>query len=53
MEFDLSKPQCYWFKKISEIPRGSRNEKAVSDFVVKFAEERNLKVKQDAGIHIC
>jgi len=52
MEFDLSKPQCYWFKKISEIPRGSRNEKAVSDFVVKFAEERNLKVKQDAAWNV-
>ncbi len=52
MDFDVSKPQCCWFKKISEIPRGSRNEKAVSDFVVKFAEERHLAVKQDAAWNV-
>ncbi len=34
MEFDLQKRQCYWFDEISKIPRGSRSEKAISDFVV-------------------
>lgn len=47
MEFDLSKRQNYWFNEISRIPRGSRNEKAVSDFVVSFAKEHGLSCKQD------
>ncbi len=36
-----------FFKEISKIPRASFNEKAVSDYVVEFAKERNLKVLQD------
>ncbi len=36
-----------WFEAISEIPRASGNEKAVSDFVVEFARERGLPVWQD------
>ncbi len=37
----------YYFEEISRIPRGSGNTKAVSDYCVQFAKERNLWVKQD------
>lgn len=36
-----------YFKEISKIPRGSGNEKAISDYMVKFAEGLGLRVKQD------
>lgn len=45
---DLRKEKIFeYFFKISEIPRGSGNEKAISDFLVDFAKERNLYVCQD------
>ena len=47
MEFDLNKRQCFFFNAISQIPRGSRNEKAISDYIVSFAKERGLAYKQD------
>ena len=47
MEFDLSKKYNYYFKQISDIPRGSRNEKAVSDYVVEFAKEHGYDYIQD------
>lgn len=47
MEFDLNKRHCFYFKELANIPRGSRNEKAVSDYVVAFAKQHNLTVKQD------
>lgn len=47
MDFDLNKKYCYYFNEISAIPRGSRNEKAVSDYVVEFAKARGLTYKQD------
>lgn len=37
----------YYFEEISKIPRGSGNTKAVSDYCVAFAKERNLYVRQD------
>lgn len=37
----------YYFKEISDIPRGSGNEKAISDYLVSFAKERDLKFVQD------
>lgn len=37
----------YYFEEISNIPRGSGNEKAISDYMVAFAKELNLEVKQD------
>ena len=37
----------HFFEEISAIPRGSGNEKAVSDYVVAFAWERGLWVHQD------
>lgn len=36
-----------FFKALNQIPRGSRNEKAASDFCVAFAKERNLEWYQD------
>lgn len=36
-----------YFEEISRIPRGIRAEKAVSDYVVSFAEARGLSVYQD------
>ena len=37
----------HWFAEISAVPRGSHNEKAISDFLVRFAKERSLEVYQD------
>ncbi len=41
-----------FFKEMNEIPRGSGNEKAVSDWLVKFAKDRNLEVKQDEALNV-
>jgi len=37
---------------MNEIPRGSGNEKAISDWLVKFAKEHNLQVIQDEALNI-
>lgn len=37
----------YFFEEISKIPRGSFNEKEISDYLVSFAKERNLSYTQD------
>jgi len=37
----------YYFEKISDIPRGSGNEKAVSDYIVAFAQDKGFYVYQD------
>lgn len=42
----------YFFEKINEIPRGSGNEKAVSDYIVNFAKERDLWVHQDEANNV-
>ncbi|MGL4361943.1 MAG: aminoacyl-histidine dipeptidase [Cellulosilyticaceae bacterium] len=42
----------YYFEQISKIPRGSGNEKAVSDYMVQFAKDNNLEVKQDEANNI-
>jgi len=36
-----------FFEEICSIPHGSRNEKAISDYLVKFAKDRGLKYIQD------
>ena len=41
-----------WFYKISQVPRGSGNERAISDFLVKFAKDRNLEVHQDKAMNV-
>ena len=40
------------FYELSRIPRESGNEKAVSDFLVNFAKERNLEVVQDEALYV-
>ncbi|MCI5839351.1 MAG: beta-Ala-His dipeptidase [Peptoniphilaceae bacterium] len=54
MEINQLEPKkvFYWFEQINNIPRGSGNEKGVSDFLVKFAEERNLEVSQDEALNV-
>jgi len=37
----------YYFEEISKIPRGSYHEKAISDYLVRFAKEREFTVYQD------
>lgn len=41
-----------FFKAMNEIPRGSGNEKAVSDWLVAFAKERDLEVIQDEALNV-
>lgn len=41
-----------YFEAISNIPRGSGNEKAISDYMVKFATDLGLEVKQDEVYNI-
>lgn len=38
----------HFFEDISAIPRGSSNEKAISDYLIAFAKERGLWYHQDA-----
>lgn len=45
-------PVFYHFAEISKIPRGSGNEKEISDFLVGFAKERNLEVIQDEALNV-
>ena len=37
----------YYFEQISKIPRASHNEKAVADYIVSFAKERDLYCYRD------
>ena len=39
-----------FFKAMNQIPRGSGNEKAVSDWLVAFAKARNLEVNRTVPI---
>ena len=41
-----------FFEAINQIPRGSGNEKGVSDYIVSFAKERNLWVYQDSANNV-
>ncbi|WP_040210699.1 aminoacyl-histidine dipeptidase [Clostridium polynesiense] len=42
----------HFFEEISNIPRGSGNEKEISDYLVKFAKERSLEVIQDEALNV-
>ena len=42
----------HYFSEISKIPRGSRKEKKISDWIVEFAKERNLEVIQDKALNV-
>ena len=56
MEYKITgyKPEklFHFFEEISAIPRGSGNEKGISDYLVKFAEERGLWVHQDEAHNV-
>lgn len=41
-----------YFEELSQIPRGSGNEKEVSDYLVAFAKEHNLEVIQDKALNV-
>ncbi|MDM5154972.1 aminoacyl-histidine dipeptidase [Bacillus sp. DX1.1] len=45
-------PVFHHFAEISKIPRGSGNEQEISDYLVKFAQERNLEVVQDKALNV-
>jgi dipeptidase D len=48
------KPEAVWryFAEISEIPRGSKNESQVSDYVVGVAKRLGLEAKQDKTLNV-
>ncbi|MCM3738389.1 aminoacyl-histidine dipeptidase [Bacillus cytotoxicus] len=48
----IKHPVFHHFAEISKIPRGSGNEKEISDYLVKFAKERNLEVVQDHAFNV-
>ena len=52
MEKNYSEIVLKYFKELAQIPRESGNEKEVSDFLVKFAKERNLEVVQDEALNV-
>lgn len=41
-----------YFEEISRIPRGSGNEKGISDYLVKVAKNLNLQVIQDEALNV-
>ena len=50
----LEPKECFrWFEAISRIPRGSHNEKAISEWLAAFAKERGLAVIRDAHGNVC
>jgi dipeptidase D len=41
-----------YFEEMSQIPRGSGNEKGISDYLVGFAKEHKLEVIQDSNLNV-
>ncbi len=41
-----------WFERLCAIPHGSHHAKAISDYLVAFARERNLACRQDAANNV-
>ena len=56
MEYKITgyKPEklFHFFEEVCAVPRGSGNEKGISDFLVKFAKDRNLWVYQDDSYNV-
>jgi dipeptidase D len=48
------KPELVWkyFAEISKIPRGSKNEKKISDYIVETAKKLGLEVKRDKVLNV-
>jgi len=50
---DLKSVEVFkYFKEMNQIPRGSGNEKGISDWLLNFAKEHNLKAIQDEALNI-
>ncbi|WP_277586827.1 aminoacyl-histidine dipeptidase [Psychrobacillus antarcticus] len=50
---DLRKhPVFHYFMEVSNIPRDSAKEKAISDYLVRFAQARNLEFIQDEALNV-
>lgn len=47
-----SKRVLYHFEQINKIPRGSGNEKGISDYLVSFANSLGLEVIQDKALNV-
>ncbi len=41
-----------WFEQICSIPHGSGNLQQISDFLLKFAKDRKLEVRQDSELNV-
>ncbi|WFF73137.1 aminoacyl-histidine dipeptidase [Proteiniclasticum sp. QWL-01] len=54
MDFNNTKcPAVFrFFEEMNQIPRGSGNEQAISDWLVQFAKERGLEVIQDKALNV-
>jgi dipeptidase D len=51
---NLEPRECFkWFAELSRIPRGSRHEQRISDYLVGFATDRKLSVTRDALGNVC
>ncbi len=48
------KPELVWkyFAEISKIPRGSKNEKKISDYIVETAKKLGLEAKRDKVLNV-
>ncbi|MDO5520508.1 MAG: aminoacyl-histidine dipeptidase [bacterium] len=42
----------HFFEEISNVPRGSRNNKGISDYLVQFAKDRGLYYEQDEMLNV-
>ncbi|MDO5292459.1 MAG: aminoacyl-histidine dipeptidase [bacterium] len=42
----------HFFEEISDVPRGSRNNQGISDYLVKFAKDRGLYYEQDEMLNV-
>ncbi len=42
----------HYFEELAKIPRCSKNEKQVSDYLVNFAKKRKLDVFQDKKLNV-
>lgn len=42
----------YYFEELTKIPHGSHNTKQISDYLVSFAKEHNLKYRQDEANNV-
>ena len=51
-EFSSSKKALEFFEEFSKIPRGSGNTSAIADYLVNFANERNLEVIRDSADNV-